>query len=367
MDTGAASRAGPAGLRARGARLSEWSLDNPFVFDDRETVLLNPSLITAWDWRAALLHNLARPVVNLSYAIDRAAWGFSSFGFHVTNVILHIVAVGLFYGWCTRALADGVRPGSDRGQTRVGPGSDPGLTPEWPAFFAAAVFALHPVMSAAVGYVSARSGAAGRRRLPRRADVRATRDRWPDRNAGILAGIFGALAIGSSSSAAALPVVVLAYDAWVLRDPGWRGASRADLRPATLVVVSFGAWQVTGAGIESPASRHAVPSRICWPEASVVWRYLALLVVPRGQALVHDVRWATRSWTRSAVVARDVARGGRRRRDLEEADAPAGRVRRRSGSSAYWRRPRRSFPCVTRWRSIGCISRPRGCCSPRGR
>src|SRR4051812_9772155 len=54
-------------------------VDNPFVFDDRETVLLNASLITPWDWRAVLAHNAARPVVNLSYALDRAIWGFTSF------------------------------------------------------------------------------------------------------------------------------------------------------------------------------------------------------------------------------------------------------------------------------------------------
>ena len=63
------------------------ALDNPFVFDDRVTVLLNPSLVDPRDIRAVLAHNLARPVVNASYAFDRWLWGFSSFGFHVTNLV----------------------------------------------------------------------------------------------------------------------------------------------------------------------------------------------------------------------------------------------------------------------------------------
>jgi hypothetical protein len=106
------------------------AFDLPFVFDDRVTVLLNPALVQPWDWRA-LLGLWGLPV---SFAADRALWGFSSFGYHLTNAIIHVVVVALFYGTCTRALADtdrgqtGVRPGSDGGQTGVRPGSDRGQT-----------------------------------------------------------------------------------------------------------------------------------------------------------------------------------------------------------------------------------------------
>src|SRR5436190_5423002 len=106
------------------------ALDLPFVFDDVTTVLLNPSLVDLRDVRAILFHDPPRAVVNVSYALDRVSWGFSSFGFHLTNIILHITVVGLFYGWCTRALADGARAGSDLGQTGVTPRLD------WAAFFA---------------------------------------------------------------------------------------------------------------------------------------------------------------------------------------------------------------------------------------
>src|SRR5947209_4331701 len=93
--------------------LYQRTVDAPFVFDDRANVLLNPSLADAWNLRAALFYNVARSVVNLSYAVDRAFWGFSSLGFHTTNGILHVFVVALFYGWCTRALTDGVRGESD--------------------------------------------------------------------------------------------------------------------------------------------------------------------------------------------------------------------------------------------------------------
>ena len=272
------------------------SFDNPFVFDDRETVLLNPALIAPWDWSAAAIQNIARPIVTLSYAFDRGFWGFSSFGFHVTNVVLHIVVVGLFYGWCTRVVGSdpartGVKGRADRGQTGGRRGSDTSLTPDWAAFFAAAIFALHPVMSAAVGYVSARSellAAAGflaSLTFARRAIVARSR------TAAILAGIFGALAIGSSSSAAALPIVVLAYDAWVLRDPRWPVRLARVYAPATLAIVSIAAWHVSGAGINAVPDRGPVANLLM--ESRVLWRYVMLLVVPRGQSLVHDVHWVT--------------------------------------------------------------------------
>jgi len=110
------------------------SLDNPLIFDDRTSILRNPSLVATWNLLGALSYDLAHPFVNLSYAIDHAIAGHSSFGYHVTNGILHLAVVGLLYGWCTRAFADVNRPS------------------DWAAFFAAAIFGVHPLMGSAVTY-----------------------------------------------------------------------------------------------------------------------------------------------------------------------------------------------------------------------
>ena len=236
-----------------------------------------------------LLHNLARPVVNVSYAFDRGISGFSSFGFHITNVVLHIAAVGLFYGWCTRALTDERRDAPDQRQA-----------PEWGAFFAAGVFALHPVMSAAVGYVSGRSellaavGVLASLTYARRAIVAS------NRTAGFLAGIFGTLAIASSSSAAALPLLVLAYDAWVLRDPGWGLRAARIYAPATLAVATAAGWYLSGIEIPNVPPRGIVENLLTG--GLVVWRYLALLVLPLGQSLVHQVHWVTRPLDPVALI-----------------------------------------------------------------
>jgi hypothetical protein len=223
--------------------------------------------------------------VTLSFALDRALWGLTSFGYHVTNTILHIAVVGLFYGWCTRVLdSSPVAASAPRGK------EDPPAA-DWAAFFAAGIFAVHPVMSSAVGYVAARSellaaaGVLASLTYARRAIV------GKKRGAAILSACFGVLAVGSSSSAAALPLLVLAYDAWVLRDPRWPLRAARVYAPATFAIVSAAAWQVTTSGIAAVPPRGPIGNLLT--ESRVVWRYLGLLAMPRGQALVHDVHYSS--------------------------------------------------------------------------
>ena len=51
------------------------ALDNPFIYDDYRLVALNQSLRDLSNLRAVFWHEVTRPLVNLSYAIDRAIWG----------------------------------------------------------------------------------------------------------------------------------------------------------------------------------------------------------------------------------------------------------------------------------------------------
>src|SRR4051812_16388951 len=51
------------------------ALHNPFVYDDVHTIQGNPSLQDLHNWRWVLLYNRFRPLVNVSYALDRAYWG----------------------------------------------------------------------------------------------------------------------------------------------------------------------------------------------------------------------------------------------------------------------------------------------------
>jgi len=116
-------------------------VDSPFVLDDRTTVLLNPSLVDLSDWRGILSYDRWHPLVAVSFAVDRALSGVSPLGFHVTNGIVHLIAVALLF-----ALASRSHPGETSSTART-----------WAAFVAAAAFGLNPLTARSVAYISARA------------------------------------------------------------------------------------------------------------------------------------------------------------------------------------------------------------------
>ena len=185
------------------------ALHNPFVYDDHDTVVANPSLVDVSNLKFVFLYSPFRPVVNVSYAIDRALWGYEPLGFHLTNVLLHVAVVLLVYALARRVLADA---GIERGCTEG-------------AFAAAALFAVHPMQTEAVAYVSGRSEVLCA--VWFLAAMVLARDAMASGSAlrGAAACVCGALAIASKEVGLVLPVMVVVYD-WLLRpgddDPRWR-------------------------------------------------------------------------------------------------------------------------------------------------
>lgn len=77
-----------------------------FVYDDHGSIAENPFLRRPGAWLATLslrtfvdphVIDGQRPVVILSYLIDKALWGFSPAGFHLTNLFLHAACVALVF------------------------------------------------------------------------------------------------------------------------------------------------------------------------------------------------------------------------------------------------------------------------------
>src|ERR1044072_2427454 len=81
-------------------------LGNPFVYDDLETVVKNPSLRDLSNWVFVLVFSPCGPVVNVTYAVDTALWGLDPFGFHITGVLLHALNVALFHRFARALLHD---------------------------------------------------------------------------------------------------------------------------------------------------------------------------------------------------------------------------------------------------------------------
>ena len=117
-------------------------LGGGFVFDDRTTALSPAVKNLAAQARAlfpALLHG-GRPVVDLSLAMNYAASGADAWGYHAVNIAIHLATVLLVFAFTLRTF-------QLAGVSRV----------RGPALAVAGIFALHPLHSQAVSYVSQRA------------------------------------------------------------------------------------------------------------------------------------------------------------------------------------------------------------------
>ena len=263
------------------------ALDNPFVYDDHDTVIGNRSLTDLSNVRFILVYTPFRPLVNASYAVDRWVWDFQPFGYHLTNVALHGLVVLLLYAWIRRVVEDsGVNFGSSS-----------------PAFLAAACFAVHPLQTEAVGYVSGRSEVmcavfflsallSARRAIIAHSPVSVA-----------LAVAFGILALASKETAIALPLVFLAYD-WILRPGADEARVRRFWRVCVPVIVVFALMAVYRISmLRMDVSRVSTAVFNAEAQAIVVWRYVGLLLWPFGQAIMHSVHRVTRVTDPLAALA----------------------------------------------------------------
>ncbi|MBI5493370.1 MAG: tetratricopeptide repeat protein [Deltaproteobacteria bacterium] len=148
------------------------SVGNGFVYDDHELILNNrlitdfrylPQAFTTSLWSfKGMVSNTYRPVLHLIFLIERAAFGVSPWGYHLTAVALHAAnAVTVFLiaslfafngaGQAGQAGIDGLSKGARVLRFPVKRGF-PGY---FPPLLAGLVFALHPVNSEVVSWVSA--------------------------------------------------------------------------------------------------------------------------------------------------------------------------------------------------------------------
>lgn len=96
-----------------------------------------------------------RPIQNITYFIDYYFWNTDEFGFHLSNVILHVASSILLYFLLRQLLASlyfrNVRPAIRPRLLKRMPWISHG------AFLVALLWAVHPVHSAAIDYISGRA------------------------------------------------------------------------------------------------------------------------------------------------------------------------------------------------------------------
>jgi tetratricopeptide (TPR) repeat protein len=131
-------------------------LDAPFLFDDVTGVVHNPSIVSLWpligtDGHAGPLNPpkdlpvSGRPLVNLSFALNRYLGGTHPFGYHAVNVLLHIGSAILLWALVRTTL---------RLPHFAGRFAE---TAGWLALAIALLWSLHPLATEAVIYTSQRT------------------------------------------------------------------------------------------------------------------------------------------------------------------------------------------------------------------
>jgi Flp pilus assembly protein TadD len=128
------------------------SFGAPFVFDDDEAIVNNPSIRDLPSLREVLLGGQdagmtgnGRPVLNLTLAVNHALGGYNVWGYHAVNVLIHVLAALTLFSLVRQTL------------------HRPPLAERWGAvalpagFFTALLWLVHPLQTESVTYIVQRA------------------------------------------------------------------------------------------------------------------------------------------------------------------------------------------------------------------
>jgi tetratricopeptide (TPR) repeat protein len=261
-----------------------------FVWDDR-LLLVGVDVYESFDV-GRMFFSLANqleylPVRDVSYALDYALWGENPFGFHLTNLVLYFlnaVFVYLMTLQLTPLLFAGGRAMSDRKAGEI-------------ALFTALLFAVHPVRSEVVSFISCRNVLLSGLFFFMSCTFFSKHLCASSRRYYAASLVCCALAIFSKATAVVLPGVLLVIAAFDARS--WRKkilllAPFAALAVAAVILFRAVATetglidvdQVIAFGSRSFAARLALAVQI-------PFFYLGKLVVPSDLSALYTVRFAT--------------------------------------------------------------------------
>ncbi|MGC8926851.1 MAG: tetratricopeptide repeat protein [Myxococcota bacterium] len=116
-------------------------LNAPFQYDDYDTVLQNRNIRVIEDVKSIFTHSLFRPILFLTFAVNYAISGLNPLSYHIFNVILHLINI-FFVSLLVRRITLFFL--SDEDSIKV-------------AFLSSTLFAIHPIGTEAITYISSRS------------------------------------------------------------------------------------------------------------------------------------------------------------------------------------------------------------------
>lgn len=259
------------------------SLQVPFHFDDVKYIRDNAYIqdLRYW-WKIGL--ETARPVVYFSFALNYAAGGLATWGYHATNLAIHWGAALFLFGIIRRTLLNRrLASRSARSATIL-------------AAITALLWLVHPLQTESVTYIYQRAESLmGFWYLLMlycviRGDADAGNTRWYT-----IAVAACALGMATKAIMATAPVVVALYDRTFLA-----GSWRASWRKRRSLYAAFGGtwllliWLLIAGSAEYDRSAGLSFSGVTWlqyvrSQPGVILHYLSLAFWPVGQ--VFDYGW----------------------------------------------------------------------------
>lgn len=269
------------------------SIGVPFVFDDHNAIVSNLRIRELWPGPLTA----ARPIVELSLALNYALGGLAVAGYHLFNVAAHVTCALLLFDLVRRTL---VLTGTERGRERM------------IAWWVALLFVVHPLQTEAVTSVIGRSEVLVALWYLATLDLFLFGVMRRDR-AGIAwsaAVLCCALGMATKPVMVTAPLTALLAARLIVRTPRtFEEPSDEDARPMWAPLLGFAAtWGVLaylivrrpnpGAGLDIDIS----PPTYFLTELGVTWHYLRLLVWPVGQTIDYDWPLATDPLAHTVIV-----------------------------------------------------------------
>ncbi|MFH1888109.1 MAG: tetratricopeptide repeat protein [Pseudomonadota bacterium] len=269
------------------AILAAWSnsFQVPFIYDDIANIVQSPSIRSLWPVADVLFpppgsHVGGRPLFNLSFALNYAVSEFSVWSYHVFNVAVHFLAALVLFGLARRTLRLPALAGRFARQADV------------LALFIALIWALHPLHTDAVTYLTQR--AESMMGLFFLAALYCALRGW---EAGRSRGWHGfaflpfVAGVGTKEVIVALPLVALAYE-WVFfgRNPVRAARTSPVLYAGYGLGLGLLALLVAhgGTAMATPVTT-ATPLSYLATQAQVIVHYLRTVFWPSGLCL--DYGW----------------------------------------------------------------------------
>lgn len=274
-----------------------------FYFDDWREIVRNPVIQDWKDTSELWYYYKPRFLTYFSFALNFAAGGLDPAGYHAVNIALHILTSILVFGFIHELLSLTSRQSSESASAAV-----------LPALFGALIFALHPVQTQAVTYIS------------QRATVMASLlyigslyaylyGRVHGRSLFFWAAFFlGAAAMFSKQIAFTLPLALTAMDYFFLSPQKKSGLARflpvLFFWPLLAVIPFLHQIDIGTQTLKQSLAAELIPRETAsygrWEylliQIQVIRTYLRMIFLPLGQSLIH-VYSAVTSWAEPVLWA----------------------------------------------------------------